>query len=355
MPTPNPTSSPQGATARTGSDAGMRHAPPANMRAVVARRYGGPEQLSIEQIDTPRPGPDELLVAVAASSLNALDWHFLTGTPYVMRMMSGVRMPKRIVHGADLAGTVVATGSAVTRFQVGDRVFGEGAGGGFAPYATIAERNVAAIPDGMSFHAAGATPVAGLTAVQALRTHGAVRKGDHVLVNGAAGGVGTFAVQIAAALDAEVTAVCSSRNVDMVRRLGADHVIDYERDDFVRGGPRFDVMLDGVGNRTPADCLSVLHPDARYVAISGPKTNRWLGPLPYILRAGLAFRRAAPSFHQFTAAPNVDDLEFLGGLIADGRVVPEVDRVIDLDEVPDAMAEIGTGHARAKIVVTPTA
>src|SRR6056297_3999948 len=352
MSDPNPTSSPQGTTARTGSDAGQ--APPATMPAVVARRYGGPEQLAIEQIDTPRPGPHDLLVAVAASSTNALDWHFLTGTPYVMRMMSGLRRPKRIVHGADIAGTVVATGSAVTRFEVGDDVFGEGAGGGFAPYATIAGSNVAAIPDGVSFDAAGATPVAGLTAVQALRTHGAVRKGDHVLVNGAAGGVGTFAVQIAVALDAEVTAVCSSRNVDMVRRLGADHVIDYERDDFVQGGPRFDVMVDVVGNRTPAECLSVLHPDARYVLVGGPKTNRLLGPLTNIVRTGVAFRRAAPSFHQFTAAPNVDDLQFLGELLADGRVVPEIDRVVGLDGVPDAMAEIGTGHARSKIVVAPS-
>lgn len=351
----NATSSPQGAPARTGTDAVAGHTPPPTMRAVVARRYGGPEQLSIEQIDTPRPGPDELLVAVAASSLNALDWHSLTGTPYVMRASSGLRTPKRIVHGADIAGTVVATGSAVTRFEVGDRVFGEGDGGGFAPYATISEGNVAAIPDSVSFEAAGATPVAGLTAVQALRTHGGVRKGDHVLVNGAAGGVGTFAVQIALALDAEVTAVCSSRNVDMVRRLGADHVIDYEHADFVQGGPRFDVMLDGVGNRTPADCRSVLHPDARYVVISGPKTNRWLGPITYIVRAGLSFRRAAPSFHQFVASANVDDLEFLGELLVDGRVVPEIDRVIGLDEVADAMAEIGTGHARSKIVVIPTA
>ncbi|HSM67970.1 MAG TPA: NAD(P)-dependent alcohol dehydrogenase, partial [Ilumatobacteraceae bacterium] len=193
----------------------------------------------------------------------------------------------------------------------------------------------------------------GLTALQGLRTHADVRPGERVLINGAAGGVGTMAVQIAKALGADVTAVCSTRNVDMVRALGADTVVDYTRDDVVAGGARFDVMLDNVGNRTSREVRSVLVPGGRYVAISGPKKNRWVDPLPHLLRTRLAFVRADASFHQFTAAADVDDLAFLGELLASGRLVPQVDRVIGLDGVADALAEIGTGHARAKIVVVP--
>ncbi|MFA9566080.1 MAG: NAD(P)-dependent alcohol dehydrogenase, partial [Acidimicrobiales bacterium] len=218
---------------------------------------------------------------------------------------------------------------------------------------SVEEDHIVAKPADVTFEAAGATPVAGLTALQGLRTHGRVQPGDHVLVNGAAGGVGTFAVQIAKALGAEVTAVCSTRNVEMVRGLGADHVVDYTTEDFVPGGPRFDVMLDNVGNRTSKEVLSVLRPDARYVVISGPKENRLLGPVPHIMRTGLAFMRAEPSFHQFTASPNDDDLTFLGELLAGGTVVPEVERVVGLDGVADGLAEIGTGHTRAKIVVVP--
>ena len=326
---------------------------PATMRAAVAREYGTPEVVSIEEVPTPAPADGEVLVRVEASSLNALDWHLLTGTPLFMRLISGLRRPKRTIHGADVAGTVVAVGSDVTKFGVGDAVFGECEGGGCAPYLSVEEDHIVAKSADVTFETAGATPVAGLTALQGLRTHGRVQPGDHVLVNGAAGGVGTFAVQIAKALGAEVTAVCSTRNVDMVRGLGADHVVDYTTEDFVPGGPRFDVMLDNVGNRTSKEVLSVLRPDARYVVISGPKENRLLGPVPHIMRTGLAFMRAEPSFHQFTASPNDDDLTFLGELLADGTVVPEVQRVVGLDGVADGLAEIGTGHTRAKIVVVP--
>lgn len=175
-----------------------------------------------------------------------------------------------------------------------------------------------------------------------------------MLINGAAGGVGTFAVQIAKALGAEVTAVCSSRNVDMVRSLGADHVIDYTNEDFTDGGARFDVMLDSVGNRSAKECLSVLEPDARFVLISGPKDNPWIDPMMHIAKVALRFLRADPSFHQFTASPNHDDLTFLGELLADGRLVPQVDRVVGLEGVAHGLAEIGTGHAPAKIVVIPS-
>ncbi len=200
---------------------------------------------------------------------------------------------------------------------------------------------------------ASATPVAGLTALQGLRTHGRVGVDDHVLVNGAAGGVGTFAVQVAKALGAEVTAVCSGRNVELVRSLGADTVVDYAQADPLEGGARFDVMFDGVGNHSPARCLSALRPGARYVAVSGPKGNRWLGPVPHLVRTALAFRGADATFHQFTAFPSAEDLAVLAGLLVSGKVRPAIARVVGLGGVADALTEIGTGHTRSKIVVAP--
>jgi NADPH:quinone reductase-like Zn-dependent oxidoreductase len=259
-----------------------------------------------------------------------------------------------MIPGADVAGTVVAVGPGVADLQPGAAVFGECEGGGCAPYLVVSVRHVVAKPEAVSWEAAGATPVAGLTALQGLRTHGRVESGEHVLVNGAAGGVGTFAVQIAKALGATVTAVCSTGNVEMVRALGADEVIDYTTDDFAVGGPRFDVMIDNVGNRTSAECLGILRPGARYVAISGPKANRWLGPVLHLARTRLSFRGATQSFHQFTASPNRRDLEFLGELLATNRITPRIERVVGLDGVKDGLAEIGTGHTRAKIVVIPS-
>ncbi len=325
------------------------------MRAAVARRYGGPDEFAIEEIPVPSPKPKEVLVRVEASSLNALDWHFLTGTPYPLRLVGGLRRPKRIVHGADLAGVVVATGAKVDDLAVGDSVFGEsGSGGGLGPFARIRASNVAPIPDGVSFEDAAATPVAGLTAIQALRTHGEVAPGDQVLINGAAGGVGTFAVQVAKALGAHVVAVCSTRNVEMVRSIGADEVIDYTTDDFVALGRRFDVMVDGVGNRTADECLSLLEPTGRYVVISGPKDNPWIDPMRHIAKAAWTFWRKDQTLKQFTAAANREDMTMLGEMLADGRVVPQIQQTIGLEGVADAMAEIGSGHVRSKIVVVPS-
>ena len=326
---------------------------PSTMPMVVARRYGGPEVLELVEVPVPEPGSGEVLIEVGASSLNALDWHLTTGTPYFVRLVEGFRRPKRPGPGADVAGTVVAVGEHVTRFAVGDRVYGETKGGACATHLAAKADHLAPVPDGVSIEAAAATPVAGLTAIQGLRTHAGVEPGEHVLINGAAGGVGTFAVQLAKALGAHVTAVCSTRNVDMVRGLGADEVVDYRNDDFVVGGRRFEVMLDNVGSRRPAENLSVLRPGGRYVAISGPKGNPWLDPVPYVIRMGLATWRADASFHQFTASPDVDDLAFLAERLADGSLVPAIDRVIGLDEVAAGLAEIGGGHTRAKIVVRP--
>jgi NADPH:quinone reductase-like Zn-dependent oxidoreductase len=333
---------------------------PDTMVAAVGRRYGGPEVVAVEEVPTPSPGRGELLVRVEASSLNALDWHFLTGTPYFIRAVGGLRRPRHLVRGADVAGTVVAVGHGVTGFTPGDEVFGECRHGGFAPYATVKAAHAVAKPPGVSWDAAGATPIAGQTALQAVRTHGAVQAGDRVLVNGAAGSVGTFAVQLATVLGAQVTAVCSTRNVERVRGLGAVEVLDYTKDDVAAAGPPFDVMVDNVGNLGAQACLGLLGPGGRYVAVSGPKENRWLGPVPTLLRDARTFRKArrngggGPTFHQFTASTDLDDLAFLGGLLADGRLVPSIERVVGLDGVADGLAEIGTGHARAKIVVLPT-
>lgn len=330
---------------------------PAEMSAIVANGYGGPDVLSRQTVPVPTPGPGEVLIEVGASSLNALDWHLMTGTPYLVRLSQGLRRPKRIIHGADVAGTVVAVGEGVTAHAVGDRVMGESSGGGLAPYLATEADDLARIPEGVTFEAAGATPVAGLTAIQALRTHAEVQPGEHVLINGAAGGVGTFAVQIAKALGATVTAVCSTGNVSMVSELGADHVVDYRTDDLVArvaaGGDRFDVMVDNVGSRTPKENLGMLRPGARYVAVSGPKGNPWLDPMRYVARMALATWRADASLHQFVASPNLDDMTTLAEMLADGRIVPAIHRVIDLDDVPAAMAEIGSGHTPAKIVVRP--
>lgn len=328
---------------------------PETMPAVVARGYGTPDVLERADLPIPTPGPDQVLVEVGATSLNALDWHFTTGTPYFLRLFEGLRRPRRLVPGADMAGTVVAIGGDVTDFVVGDRVYGETPGGGCATHLAVGAAKIAHLPDSVSFESGGATPVAGLTAVQALRTHADVQPGEHVLVNGAAGGVGTFTVQIAKALGATVTAVGSSRNVELVRSLGADEVIAYDVDDFVAGGRRFDVMIDNVGSRTPAENLSVLRPEGRYVAVSGPKGNPWLDPVPYVVRMAWATWRSDASFHQFTASPNRDDLDYLATLLDDGRLVPQIDRVVGLDGVWAGLAEIGTGHARAKIVIVPGA
>ena len=283
---------------------------PALMRAAVARRYGTPGNVVVEQIPVPEAKRTEVLVRVEASSLNALDWHFLTGTPYLIRIVGGVVRPRRKVPGADVAGTVVGVGPDVTRFAPGDRVFGETPGGGCGEYLTVDETHLGALPDGVSATDAAATPVAGLTALQALRTHAAVRPGEHVLVNGAAGGVGTYTVQIAIAiaLDARATAVCSTDTVEMVRSLGAERVVDYTGEDFTELETRFDVMIDNVGNRSADEILPLLAAKGHYVAVSGPKENKWCGPMLHIARLAWRFRRESQTLHQFTASPDADDM-----------------------------------------------
>ncbi|MEM9521243.1 MAG: NAD(P)-dependent alcohol dehydrogenase [Actinomycetota bacterium] len=327
---------------------------PDRMPAVVHRTYGTGSAVEHAELPIPTPGEGEVLVEVKTAGLNALDWHFLTGTPYVLRLQNGIRRPKRVVPGADVAGRIIGLGPDVTDVAVGDEVFGEGNGGGCAPYAVMKTKGLVLKPVGVTFNDAAATPVAGLTALQGLRTHADVQPGEHVLINGAAGGVGTFAVQIAKALGAEVTAVCSARNVEMVRSIGADHVVDYTTDDITVGGARFDVMLDNVGNHSPEQVLSMLKPTARFVAVSGPKDGKWLGPIKHVARTWMAFRRAEPSFHQFVAEARHDDLTSLADWLADGTLAPQIDRIVGLDDVAAALDEIGGGHARAKILVDPS-
>ncbi len=338
----------------SGTGAGGDSPVPAAMSAVTSRRYGGSEALSIEMVPTPVPAPGQLLVRVLASSANALDWHFLAGSPYFIRIIAGLRKPKRLIHGADVAGIVVRVGTDVVGFHVGDAIFGESGGGGFAEYTTVDPAAVVALPRVVEFAAAGATPVAGLTALQALRTHGAVKPGDRVLINGAAGGVGTFALQIARVLGAsEITAVCSTSNLDQSRALGATRVVDYLHDDFVTAGGKYDVVLDMLGNRTAAEIRSILAPGARYVAVSGPMTNRWLGPVPHLFRMERALRRANASFHQFTTEATIEDLTFLSKLLASGQLVPAIDQVVGFEGVAGAIDRIASGHGQGKIVVVP--
>jgi NADPH:quinone reductase-like Zn-dependent oxidoreductase len=323
------------------------------MRAVTRRVFGPPEVLELREVARPVPADDELLVRVRAASVNPLDWHFMTATPYLARIATGLRKPKSDLLGVDFAGTVEAVGGSVQGFEPGDEVFG-GRDGALAEYVCVkAERAVAHKPAGVTFEEAASVPIAGITALQALRDKGQLRPGQRVLINGASGGVGTFAVQIAKALGAEVTGVCSTRNVDQARSLGADHVIDYTARDFTEGPERYDLMIDIAGGRSWSDCKRVLEPDARLVIVGGPKTNRWVGSLGQAVKMRLAARRdsrtvAAP----FLASLNKDDLVALRELLESGAVKPVIQERYPLSETPEALRRIGEGHARGKLVIT---
>ncbi len=321
------------------------------MKAITQYEYGGPETLRFEDVEKPIPQDDEVLIEVKAASLNIADWHMMTGTPYMVRLMgAGLLRPKTPKVGSDVAGVVAAVGKDVSRFQPGDEVFGE-IKGSFAEFAVAKEKYLAAKPRKASFEEAAAVPLAGFTALQGLRDHGSVKAGDKVLVNGASGSVGTWAVQIAKALGAEVTAVCSTRNVDAARELGADHVIDYTKEDFTQLDTKFDVMLDNVGNRRLVDCRDLLIAGGRYVMVSGPK-RKLLGPMGRMLAGMLAFLGRSQRFVWYVANVNLDDLEYLGRLVDEGKAHSRIERSYQLSEVPEAMRYLGEGHARAKLVVS---
>jgi len=321
------------------------------MKAIVHCDYGSPDALALEDVEKPVPAADEVLVRVRAAAVNPLDWHFMRGTPYFARVEMGLRKPKGIRLGVDFAGTVESIGRNVTEFRPGDEVFG-GRTGAFAEYVSVrADRAVVQKPPNVTFEQAAAVPIAAITALQGLRDKGQLQRGQKVLINGASGGVGTFAVQIAKAFGAEVTGVCSTKNVELVRSLGADRVIDYTREDFTKSGQRYDLILDNVGNHSLLECRRALTPRGRYVLVGGP-SGRWLDPLPRALEAFLLSRFVSQDMGMFLAELNKKDLNLLNDLMQAGKVRPVVDRRYRLGEVPAAIGYLEQGHARGKVVIT---
>jgi NADPH:quinone reductase-like Zn-dependent oxidoreductase len=320
------------------------------MRAAVRRRYCSPDELAIEEVDEPEVTDDGVLVRVHAASVNRADWYGMTGTPYLARAMTGVLKPKSELFGTDFAGTVEAVGKDVSDFRPGDEVFG-GRTGAFAEYVNVREA-VVPKPANVSFEEAAALPVAALTALQGLRDKAQLQPGQQVLVNGASGGVGTFAVQVAKALGAEVTAVCRTRNVEQAHSIGADHVIDYTREDFTRSGRRYDVLFDVSGSRSFRECKRVLAPEAIVVQAGAPKGNRILGPLGHIAAVRVASLGSSRKVVFFIAKFNRPDLKFLVDLLEAGTMKSVIERRYELGEIADAMRHMGEGHARGKILVT---
>jgi len=320
----------------------------ATMKAIVRDDYGL-AGLKLEEVDKPAVADDGVLVHVRAASVNRVDWYDVTGTPLVARPATGIRGPKTRSVGGDFAGTVAAVGSQVENFQPGDEVYGI-ANGSFAEY-VCAERAVGRKPANLSFEEAAAVPVAALSALQGLRDHGQLQSGQSVLVNGASGGVGTFAIQVAKALGAEVTAVCSTRNVEQARSLGADEVIDYTRADFTRSGRRYDLLFDIAGSKSWRQCTRVLKPKARLVIVGG-KSGRLLGPLGHIAKTWLASKPGGREAVFFIAKPGGPDLDVLRELLESGAVKPVVERRYELKDAADALRYMGEGHAQGKLVIS---
>jgi NADPH:quinone reductase-like Zn-dependent oxidoreductase len=289
------------------------------MKSLQSRCYGGPDILDFTLVTKPSPASNEILVKVRAASVNPLDWHQMRGSPYIVRLDGGLGAPTDPRIGVDFAGTVEAVGADVSHFKPGDEVFG-GASGAFAEYVTIREsRTVVHKPVNMSFEQAAAVPIAAITALQALRDKGQLQAGQKVLINGASGGVGTFAVQIAKSMGAEVTGVCSTRNLAMVRSIGADHVFDYTREDYTQSGQSYDLIVDMVGNHSPLTNREVLTPNGRLVIVGGPKGN-WLGPLMGMIKAMLVGPFVDQEMFTLLAQLNADDLKFLAGLMQTGKI-----------------------------------
>jgi NADPH:quinone reductase-like Zn-dependent oxidoreductase len=323
------------------------------MKAAVYHRYGPPEVIAIEDVEKPTPKGGEVLIRVRAAALNPLDWHIVRGKPYIMRLMGGWRAPRATRLGVDVAGEVEATGAGVTAFKPGDAVFGDVFGpvrGAFAEYVCATQTKVVAKPAALTFEQAASVPVAAFTALQALRDKGRVQPGQRVLINGAAGGVGTFAVQIAKSFGAHVTAVCSAKNAVLVQLLGADEVIDYGREDFTAGSRRFDLIIDAAGNRPLTALRHALVPKGTCVIMTGPN-GRWLGPLSSFVAALALSPFVSQKFVPLVARPNQDDLQIICGLMQSGKVVPVIDRCYPLNQVADALAYLEQGHASGKVVV----
>jgi len=323
------------------------------MKAIVYTKYGPPDVLELKEVEKPTPKDNEVLVKVYAASVNPADWHLMRGKPFFMRLFFGLLKPKNKILGADIAGRVEAVGRNVKQFQPGDEVFGDIADcgwGGFAEYVCVTENALVLKPASMTFEEAASVPLAAVTALQGLRDKGQIQPGQKVLINGASGGVGTFAVQIAKSFGAEVTGVCSTRNLDMVRSIGADQVIDYTQEDFTQNGQRYDLIVDAVGNRSVSDYKRALSPKGICVIIgySSPVLlfqHMFLGPC-------ISMTGSKKIGLMGEAKPNKKDLVFMKELLEGGKVVPVIDRRYPLSEVAEALRYLEEGHARGKVVIT---
>ena len=320
------------------------------MKAIIRTTYGSADILESREIDKPVPKDDELLLKVHAASVNPLDWHILRGEPFLVRLMGfGLLKPKHQILGADMAGRIEAIGKNVTQFKVGDEVFGSGMGG-FAEYACLRENTVAYKPANLTFEQVAAVPVAGLTALQALRDHGHLQSGQHVLINGASGGVGTFAVQIAKALGAHVTGVCSEKNVEMVRSIGADYVIDYTKEDYWASGKQYDLVIDNAAFYSIGKPLQALKATGIYVGVGGSSTT--VSTLQSLIFNPIIAKMRGKRFVSFIANVNQADLVFMKELLETGKAVPVIDRNYSLGETPQAIRYVEEGHTRGKVVIT---
>jgi len=322
------------------------------MKAISYDRYGSPDVLKCEETAEPVPADDEVLIKIRAAAVNPYDWHFMRGEPYAVRIAAGgLRRPKDRRLGADVAGEIEAVGRNITRFKPGDRVFGS-CKGAFAEYACTSESKVVMKPDNVTFEQAASVPIAAFTALQGLRDKGQIQPGQKVLINGAAGGVGTFAAQIAKSFGAEVTGVCSTRNVEMVRSIGADQVVDYTQEDFTKSARRYDVILDCVGNHSFSECRRVLNPSGIYVGAGGTSDNWMIGPLTRAIKAFILSWFVSQKQAMVLAKPSKEDLTIMHDLMEAGKVTPVIDRRYSLREVPEAIRYLEQGHARGKVVIT---
>ncbi len=320
------------------------------MKAIVYHHYGPPDVLRCEDIAKPAATDAEVLIRVRAGSINPVDWHLMRGEPFLLRLAAGLRRPRVARFGVDLAGQVEAVGRNVTRFKPGDEVFGT-ARGALADYACAPESALALKPEGTTPEQAACVPIAALTALQGLRDKGRIRPGLRVLINGAAGGVGTFAVQIAKAHQTEVTGVCGARNVALVRSLGADRAIDYAQEDFTTSGQRYDLILDMIGHHSLAALRRALSPQGICVLVGG-SSGKWIDPMGRLIKASLLSIFISQKLVMFLARPNPHDLETLRALLDAGKIAPVIDRRYPLAETPAAIQYLETGHARGKVVIT---
>ena len=325
------------------------------MKAIVRDTYGSPDVLELTDIDKPEPRDDEVLVRVHAASVNPADWHILRGIPYIARLQLGLRKPKYRILGCDVAGQVEALGKDVTTLQPGEEVFGSPfmhGLGAFAEWVCISEDLLAPKPAALYFEQAAAVPLAALTALQGLRDQGRIEPGHKVLIIGASGGVGTFAVQIAKSFGAEVSGACSTRNVEMVRALGSEHVIDYTQEDFTHSGQKYELIFQLAGTLSPSECRRALTPKGTLVLSSGESEGRWIGPVERVIKGLVLSGFVSQKMASFTVKPNREDLQLLKQFIEEGTLTPEIDRTYPLAQVPEAIRYLEEGHARGKVVIT---